>query len=56
MEETFLEDVNNILTSGEVPNLFTKDEIPGLLDGVRPDAKKLGKHVEPCMLWLLWPQ
>jgi P-loop containing dynein motor region D4 len=32
--ETFVEDINNILTSGEVPNLFAKDEIPGLLDEV----------------------
>jgi len=34
--------VNNILTSGEVPNLFSKDEIPGVLDEVRADAKKAG--------------
>lgn len=40
--ETFLEDVNNILTSGEVPNLFGKDEIAGVLDEVRADAKKAG--------------
>ncbi len=33
--ETFLEDVNNILTSGEVPNLFPKDELGPLLDEVR---------------------
>ena len=32
--ETFVEDLNNILTSGEVPNLFTKEEIGGLLEEV----------------------
>jgi hypothetical protein len=40
--ETFLEDVNNILTSGEVPNLFPKDELGGLLDELRPAAKAAG--------------
>jgi hypothetical protein len=40
--ETFLEDVNNILTSGEVPNLFPKDELGGVLDEVRPAAKAAG--------------
>ena len=33
--ETFVEDINNILTSGEVPNLFGKDEISGVVDEVR---------------------
>lgn len=33
--EEFLEDVNNILTSGEVPNLFARDELPGVCDEVR---------------------
>ena len=36
--ETFLEDVNNILTSGEVPNLFPKDELGTVLDEVRGAA------------------
>lgn len=45
--ETFVEDVNNILTSGEVPNLFGKDEIGGVLDEVRADAKK----VMYCCYW-----
>ncbi|MEW5313998.1 MAG: hypothetical protein WDW38_005527 [Sanguina aurantia] len=40
--ETFLEDVNNILTSGEIPNLFPKDEIGALLDDVRGAAKLAG--------------
>ena len=40
--ETFLEDINNVLTSGEVPNLFAKDEISGLCEDVRADAKRAG--------------
>lgn len=32
--ETFVEDINNILTSGEVPNLFSKEEIAGVVDEV----------------------
>ena len=39
---TFLEDINNVLTSGEVPNLFTKDELGGVCEDVRASAKKDG--------------
>ena len=41
-EEAFLEDVNNVLNSGEVPNLFTKDEKNGIVEAMRAAAKKLG--------------
>jgi dynein heavy chain len=40
VNETFLEDINNILNSGEVPNLFTKEEIESLDQDLRPIAAK----------------
>uniref|UniRef100_A0A7M4FA16 Dynein axonemal heavy chain 6 n=1 Tax=Crocodylus porosus TaxID=8502 RepID=A0A7M4FA16_CROPO len=40
--EEFLEDVNNILNSGEVPNLFEKDELEQVLAATRPKAKEVG--------------
>ena len=41
--ESFLEDINNILNSGEVPNLFENDEWEKIVSLVRPLAKKAGK-------------
>jgi dynein heavy chain, axonemal len=41
--ETFLEDINNILNSGEVPNLFENDEWEKIINLVRPLIKKAGK-------------
>lgn len=41
--ETFLEDINNILNSGEVPNLYEADEIEKIVSMVRPLAKAAGK-------------
>ncbi|GFS25719.1 dynein heavy chain 6, axonemal [Elysia marginata] len=40
--EEFLEDINNILNSGEVPNLFEPDEYEKLIIGCRPGAKEAG--------------
>lgn len=42
VQEEFLEDINNILNSGEVPNLFEKDELEQVLGAVRPMAKTAG--------------
>ena len=39
VEESFLEDVANMLSSGEVPNLFTGDE----LQAIRANLEKAGK-------------
>jgi dynein heavy chain len=38
-EESFLEDINNILNTGEVPNIFPSDEKAEVQDSVRAAAK-----------------
>ncbi|XP_031357040.1 dynein heavy chain 6, axonemal isoform X2 [Photinus pyralis] len=42
VQEEFLEDVNNILNSGEVPNLFEADELEKVIIATRPAAKEAG--------------
>eukprot|EP00644_Phytophthora_capsici_P000329 jgi/Phyca11/5088/fgenesh1_pm.PHYCAscaffold_4_\ len=42
----FVEDINNMLNSGEIPNLFPYDERVGICEAVRPHVKeKFGKTV-----------
>ncbi len=45
-EESFLEDINNILNTGEVPNIFPPDEKAEVQDSVRPAAKAEGRCQE----------
>eukprot|EP01052_Picozoa_sp_SAG31_P011054 SAG31_NODE_617_length_13514_cov_13.659858_2_plen_4275_part_00 len=40
--ESFLEDINNILNTGEVPNIFDAGELAEVVDLVRPAAKQAG--------------
>ncbi|KAL0050690.1 hypothetical protein WJX82_005287 [Trebouxia sp. C0006] len=46
-DESFLEDVNNILNMGEVPNLFAKDEVMTIIEAVTPKAKRAGRGISP---------
>ena len=50
-DENFLEDINNILSSGSVPNLFAKDDIPAIMDAVRKPAVQHGLDETPDVLW-----
>jgi len=44
-EEGFLEDISNILNTGEIPNLFPSEEIDGLTDMVKVAAKEAKRQL-----------
>ena len=51
-DEAFVEDINNILNSGEIPNLYPTDEKMQVMEAVRQLASKQGKVYEtPLELW-----
>ena len=45
--ETMLEDLNNVLNTGSVPNLFPADEVMQILDAVNSRAKAAGRNQTP---------
>lgn len=48
-DEAFVEDLNNILNRGEVPNMFSTEERMPLLESARSAAKKEGTELESPM-------
>lgn len=42
--ESFLEDVNNILNSGDVPNLYTSEEQERILIAMKPVVQDMGQQ------------
>ena len=50
VKESFLEDINNILNTGEVPNLFAPDEAEQIVGLTRPMAKAAGKETRD-LIW-----
>ncbi|XP_072306337.1 dynein axonemal heavy chain 12 [Eucyclogobius newberryi] len=51
-DEAFLEDVDSVLNTGEVPNLFASDEKQEIMEAVRPIAQAGNKNVELSPLTL----
>ncbi|KAG2436335.1 hypothetical protein HXX76_006644 [Chlamydomonas incerta] len=50
--ESFVEDVNNLLNSGEVPNMFPYDERAAVLEQCRNSSKKEGLDLDSAVdLW-----
>lgn len=45
VEEEFLEDINNILNSGEVPNLFEGDDYEKIILEARDHCNEVNKEV-----------
>jgi len=43
VNESFLEDINNLLNSGEVPNIWEPDEKKKILEDIREYNNKLGR-------------
>ena len=45
-DESFFEDINNLLNAAEVPNLFPADELAMLIEDMRKPAKEEGRNLE----------
>jgi dynein heavy chain, axonemal len=52
-QESFLEDINNILNTGEVPNIFPADEKVDVMEGLRGPAKEEERCPDgtPAQFW-----
>jgi len=44
VQESFLEDINNLLNSGEIPNLFPPEEKIQIIDDLADRAKEAKKN------------
>ncbi|KAK7884177.1 hypothetical protein WMY93_027300 [Mugilogobius chulae] len=51
-DEVFLEDVDSVLNTGEVPNLFAVDEKQEIMEAIRPIAQAGNKNLELSPLTL----
>ena len=54
VEEGFMEDINNILSSGEVPNLFPAEDLQKIREDMRPIAQQEGRVATSDALWSLF--
>jgi dynein heavy chain len=55
--EAFVEDLNNLLNAGEIPNLFAPDEVSAVCESLAPRARSLlgaAADLSPGGLWRLF--
>jgi len=56
-DESYVEDLNNLLNAGEVPNLFAADEVSQIAETLTPVMKQEGgADFSPSGLWRLFVQ
>jgi len=51
VDESFVEDINNLLNSGEVPGLYPEDEKNRILADIRPYVQSLGLPETKDIMW-----
>jgi len=56
VDERFLEDINNLLNSGEVPDLLQKDDIQAIVDDLTPYASEKGLSTTRSAVYELFVQ
>lgn len=49
--ESFLEDLNNILNAGDVPNIFAQDELDSIFTAMKPVVIDLGMQPTKANLY-----
>ena len=54
VKESFLEDINNILNTGEVPNLFDDNELNSVTSSIRPIAHAASLPLSKAALYALF--
>jgi dynein heavy chain len=56
VQESFLEDINGILNAGDVPNMYTQEELDHILTEVGNDARKAGVASDKASLYDFYVQ
>lgn len=49
-EESFVEDISNLINTCEVPNLLQNADLAAIFEAIRPRAKQAGKDGSRCAL------
>lgn len=51
VNESFLEDINNVLNTGEITNLYDEDDFTKIVTDIVPYARQLGRIEQRDVLY-----